>query len=92
MVSVTLALRYATSASRYQRRSSIHIRDLIPRNSTELAEAIPIDSTIVYFAVGMMQFSAKEKKMDNTLKHLHRFCVVYFLSSFSYTIRPLQET
>ena len=90
MVSVTLALRKATSASRFQSRSSMYIRGLIPRNSTELAEAFPIDSTIVYFAVDMMQFSAKEK--NGPLKHFHRFCVVYFLSSYSYTIRPLQET
>ena len=31
-----------TSASRYQSRSSMYIRGLIPRNSTELAEAVPI--------------------------------------------------
>ena len=31
-----------TSTSRYQSRSSMYIRGLIPRNSTELAEAVPI--------------------------------------------------
>ena len=36
-----------TSASSYQSRSSMHIQGLIPRNSTELAEAVPIDITSV---------------------------------------------
>ena len=31
-----------TSASRYQSRSLMYIQGLIPRNSTELAEAVPI--------------------------------------------------
>ena len=43
MVSVTSASRYITSASRYhpryQNRSSMYIRGLIPRNFAELAEA-----------------------------------------------------
>ena len=46
-VSVTSASRYITSASRYhpryQRRPSMYIRGLIPRNFAELAEAVPID-------------------------------------------------
>ena len=42
MVSMTSASLYVTSASRYQSRSSMYIRGLIPRNSTELAEAVPI--------------------------------------------------
>ena len=46
MGSVTSASRYLTSASRYrpryQSRSSMHIHGLIPRNSAELAEAVPI--------------------------------------------------
>ena len=47
MVSVTSASRYITTAScynpRYQSRSSMYIRGLIPRNFAELAEAVPID-------------------------------------------------
>ena len=43
MVSVTSEPRYVTSASRYQSRSAMYIRVLIPRNSTELAEAFPIE-------------------------------------------------
>ena len=47
MVSVTSASRYITSASRYhpryQSRSSMYIRGLIPRNFAELAEAVPIE-------------------------------------------------
>ena len=31
-----------TSASRYESRSSMYIRGLIPRTSTELADAVPI--------------------------------------------------
>ena len=47
MVSVTSASRYITSASRYhpryQSRSSMYTRGLIPRNFAELAEAVPIE-------------------------------------------------
>ena len=43
MVSVTAASRHNP---RYQSRSSMYIRGLIPRNFAELAEAFPID--IVY--------------------------------------------
>ena len=47
MVSVTSASRYITAASRYhpryQSRSSICIRGLIPQNSAEFAEVVPID-------------------------------------------------
>ena len=50
MVSVTTASRYITSASRYhpryQSRSSMYIRGLIPRNFEELAEAVPIGTTL----------------------------------------------
>ena len=42
MVYVTSASRYVELASRYQSRSSMYIRGLIPRNSVELAEAVPI--------------------------------------------------
>ena len=35
---------YVTSASRYQRSSSMYIRGLIPRNSSELAEAVLIET------------------------------------------------
>ena len=46
MVSVTSASRYITSASLYyprdQRRSSMYIRCLIPRNFAELAEAVQV--------------------------------------------------
>ena len=50
MVYVTSASRYVTSAShyhpRYQSRSSMYIRGLIPRNFAELAEAVPIASVL----------------------------------------------
>ena len=46
MGSVTSASRYITSASRYhpryQIRSSMDIRGLIPQNFAELAETVPI--------------------------------------------------
>ena len=46
MVSVTSVSRYITSTSRYhpryQSRSSMFIRGLIPRNFAEFAEAVPI--------------------------------------------------
>ena len=44
---MTSASRYIMSASRdhprYQSRSSMNIRGMIPRNFAELAEAVPID-------------------------------------------------
>ena len=40
--SVASASRFLTSVSRYQSRSSMYIRGLIPRTSTELVEAVPI--------------------------------------------------
>ena len=43
IVSVTSASRYVTPTSRYQSRSSMYIRGLIPRNYTELAETVTID-------------------------------------------------
>ena len=50
MVSMTLASHYITSASRYhpgyQSRSSLYICGLIPGNFAELAEAVPIGSTV----------------------------------------------
>ena len=50
MVSVTSVSHYITSASRfhprYQSRSSVYIRGLIPWNFTELAEAVPIGNTM----------------------------------------------
>ena len=42
MVSVIPASRYVTSASFFQSSSWMYDRDLIPRNSTELSEAVPI--------------------------------------------------
>ena len=48
MVSVRSSSRYVTSVSRYQSRSSMYIRGLIPRNSTILAEAVPIGGVHVY--------------------------------------------
>ena len=42
MLSVTSVLRYETSALRFQTRSLMYIRGLIPRNSTELAESVLI--------------------------------------------------
>ena len=46
MVSVMSESQYITSASRYQSRSSMYIRGLIPLNSMELAKAVPIDVTV----------------------------------------------
>ena len=52
MVPVTSESHYITSASRYhtryQSRSSMYILGLIPRNFTELAEAVPIDCICVH--------------------------------------------
>ena len=45
MISVTPASRYVTAWSHYQSRSSMDIRGLLPRDSTELAEVFPIVRT-----------------------------------------------
>ena len=51
MVSVTSASRYITSVSRYhpryQSRSSMYFRGLIPRNIAELAKAVPVAHEIL---------------------------------------------
>ena len=51
MVAVTSAPRYIPSAScnhpRYQSRSSMYIRGLIPRNFAELCKAVPIVGLLV---------------------------------------------
>ena len=65
MVSLTLALRYVTSASRYQSRSTMHIRGLILRNSTELAEAVPVTK----LGVGLhLSFTFRVKVTDIVFK------------------------
>ena len=46
IVTVTIASRSVTSASRCESRFSMCIRGLIPWNSTELAEAVPIGRNI----------------------------------------------
>ena len=43
MVSVTSESCYVTPTSRYQSRPSMYIRGVIPQNSMELAEAVPIE-------------------------------------------------
>ena len=64
MVSVTSASRYITSASRYhpryQRRSSMYIRDLIPRNFAKLAEAVPIAINPSFIHAGNEDFDQTE--------------------------------
>ena len=55
MVSVTSTSRYITSASRYhpryQSRSSMYVRGLIPRNFAELVETVPIGSPPAYCCI-----------------------------------------
>ena len=43
MVSVTSESCYVTPTSRYQSRPSMYIRGVIPQNSIEFAEAVPIE-------------------------------------------------
>ena len=53
MVSVASTSRYITTAShyhpRYQSRSSMYIRGLIPWNFAEWAEAVPIAEALVHY-------------------------------------------
>ena len=67
MVSVTSAARYITSASsyhpRYQSKSSMYIRCLIPRNLAELVEAVSIEITI--------SKNQEQAKNNNNAKHTH---------------------
>ena len=54
MVSVTSASRYVTSVSHYQSRCLMYIQGLIPRNFTELAEAVPIAILILHSNSSML--------------------------------------
>ena len=79
VASVTPASRYITSASRfllrYQSRSSMYIRGLIPRNSAKLARQ---------FRLGAMVWS-----VISTLSYL-RYCLFVFLGiTHTYTNVPL---
>ena len=44
-----VSVTYVTPASRYQSRSSMYVRGLIPGNSRELAEAVPIEHLIFIY-------------------------------------------
>ena len=66
MVSVTSASHYVTSASRYQSRSSMYILGLIPRNSTELAEAFPI-ATLIKPGSKPYNFLCLKRAYSNTI-------------------------
>ena len=77
MVSVTSALHFITSASRYhtryQSRFSMNIRGLIPKNPAELAKAVPIE---------LMHCIIEEKQLnqiynyDGTSKMAHESHIV----------------
>ena len=71
VIVLACASHYVTSASRYQSRSSMYIRGLIPRNSTELAEKVrlvdltcPLDPCRQHFT-----WRDSDKWSSLTLKH-----------------------
>ena len=70
MVSVISALRYITSVSRnhqrYQSRSSIYIRGLIPWNFAELAEAVPID----HQSENLTAYDREMQRFESCIEHL----------------------
>ena len=70
MVSVTSASSYVTSASRYQSRSSMYIRGLFPRNSTELAEVVPIKSSSTSTTLRRRPSMALCRRASNALASL----------------------
>ena len=77
MVSVMSASCYITPASRYhpryQSRSSMYIRSLIPRNFTELAEAVPIDIS-AHVLLNLLNELRKRDRMHGLPKILSLFC------------------
>ena len=81
MVSLTSASRYITSAScyhlRYQSRSSMYIRGLVPRNFAKLAEAVPIDEFSLGSQVILLIFHALAQllAMDKTRHWLIFFSI-----------------
>ena len=75
VVSVTPTSCYVTSAPRYQRRSSMYIRGLIPRNSTELVEPVPIAT------VPCLDFHISLTDCFSLIE-LIQFCVLFFSSVF----------
>ena len=81
MASVTSASRNVMSMSHYQSRSSMYIRDLIPRNSTELAKAVLItDQAGIILSVAASRFSLRIMRLI-----LSRLVVVCF-NSISFLI------
>ena len=73
MVSVASASRNITSAScyhpRYQSRSSMYIRGLIPRNFAELADAVPISM------VGVSEEVESQRMASGIVQAFYEFCI-----------------
>ena len=78
MASVTSASRSITSASRYhpsnQSRSSMYIRGLIPGNFAELAEAVPIASSMLKDVALAFHSFSKVPTINGLLSSAHNFC------------------
>ena len=101
MVSLTSASRYITSASRYHQRHhfrpSMYIRDLIPWNCAELAEAVPIDGVACSFLIALIDLTNCQQQRWSPLGHC---CIVtlilkehlYFLDTgFIFICRSLKN-
>ena len=77
MVSVTSASRYITSASRYhprfQGRSSMYIRGLIPRSFAEFAEAVPIERMGVSFSHGGLRLQWRRLFYEDGRSHFNMY-------------------
>ena len=83
MVSVTSASRYIRSASRYhlryQRRTSMNICGLIPRNFGELAEAVPIAKSLISKINKCYFFSMKYCYSDLLLEKKHKLYLSHLI-------------
>ena len=86
MGSLTSASHYVTSASRYQSRSSMYIRGLIPLNSTELTEIFPIGAIISIISSSVIILQRKRELiplLSNGAMVWSMVCDLQRLSQFS---------
>ena len=83
MVSATLASRYVMPMSRYESRSSMYIRGLIPRNSTELAEAVPIG---IFGDSNDMLFEMSPDKTHCNLTRLVWNCLIKLSKNWYFSV------
>ena len=81
MAYVTSALRYVASASRYhsryQSRSSMYIRGLIPQNFADLAEAVPIIAGCLVELLQCQYYHKFQEPMPIQRNNIPRYLTIF---------------